>query len=1032
MIAWFARNSVAANLLMALIILGGFLSIKTELEMEVFPSIAPNQINISVALRAATPEDVELGVATRIEEALSDLEGIDTMTSISREGGTRVSLELLSDYDPRDMLDDVKSRVDAINGLPGDIEKPIISLAMRKFSVITVAIGGTQSQTELTEFAERVRDDLLGIEGITQVDLDAVANYEIAIETSQDKLNLWGITLDEIANAIRRNSLDSSAGNLRTAGGDILLRSKGQAYRKGEFEDIVIKTDRNGSIIRVADVAKVHDGFEDEGLTSRFNGLNSVYIDVGRVGKQSALDVADKVKSYINDHQHQVPEGMVLSYWDDDSKILRDRLGILRDNAIQGTILVLVLLTLFLRPSVALWVFLGIPVSFLGALIVMSHLGQSLNIMSAFGFIVVLGIVVDDAIVTGENVYRHLKTSSSGLDAAIKGTEEVAVPVTFGVLTTIVAFLPLSFIEGRIGDLFIPISFVVIAALIFSLIESKFVLPAHLKHVKIRHDQKSTGFTKWQNNFANGFEDKIKEYYQPFLNTCIEHRYTTLISFIGVLTLIFALLSSGWMKFTFWQTVESDSGNISITMPVGTPFEVTDKHVAYITNEVRKLQDKYRNPETGESSIIAIRSIAGNGGGRGAAANRGRISFEVTPRELRHDDISTSSLINELRKNIGDIAGAESLEFRSSLWRMGSPLDVQFSANSFKQLDEVSNQLKDYLRTVPDVYEINDSMSDGKQEIELELTPQGEVLGFSRSELLRQIGSAFKGAEAQRIQRGRSDIRVIVRLTREERSQFDSLRNMLVKTPAGNKVPLSEVATLIPGKGPSQITRIDGMRVINVRAEVNKAQANMTVIKSNLVNFIDNLLQQYPNVKYSLEGEEKFQRESFGSMESGLIMVVIAIFVLLALPLKSYSQPLIIMSVIPFGLIGAVVGHAIIGLDLTIYSLMGMMALVGILVNDSLVLVDYINRQHSSGLTIKEAVLSAGTARFRAVLLTSLTTFFGVLPLILENSISAQFLIPMAISMGFGVLFATAITLILVPTNVMIVDDIKAALGRGR
>ena len=342
MIAWFARNSVAANLLMALIVLGGFLSIKTELEMEVFPSMTPNQINISVALRAATPEDVELGVATRIEEALSDLEGIDTMTSISREGGTRVSLELLSDYDPRDMLDDVKSRVDAINGLPGDIEKPIISLAMRKFSVITVAIGGTQSQTELTEFAERVRDDLLGIEGITQVDLDAVANYEIAIETSQDKLNLWGITLDEIANAIRRNSLDSSAGNLRTAGGDILLRSKGQAYRKGEFEDIVIKTDRNGSIIRVADVATVHDGFEDEGLTSRFNGLNSVYIDVGRVGKQSALDVADKVKSYINDHQHQVPEGMVLSYWDDDSKILRDRLGILRDNAIQGTILVLI------------------------------------------------------------------------------------------------------------------------------------------------------------------------------------------------------------------------------------------------------------------------------------------------------------------------------------------------------------------------------------------------------------------------------------------------------------------------------------------------------------------------------------------------------------------------------------------------------------------------------------------------------------------------------------------------------------------
>ncbi|HSG61443.1 MAG TPA: efflux RND transporter permease subunit [Pseudomonadales bacterium] len=1031
MIAWFAKNSVAANLLMAVIIMAGLLTIQTELELEVFPSAEPDRINVSVALRGATPEDVELGIATRIEEAVSDLEGIDTITSQSREGGTRVTIELEDGYDPRNLLDDIKGRVDAINGFPIDMEKPIISLAMRSFSVITVAVAGTQSEDEIAQFAERVREDLLGLDGISQVELDAVANYEIAIETSQDKLNQWNLTLDDISRAIRTNSLDISAGNLRSTGGDILLRSKGQAYRQGEFENIIVKTDDDGSVVRIRDVATVYDGFEEEGLSARFNGKRAAFIDVGRVGKQSALDVANKVKQYIADNQHKVPEGMTLSFWDDDSKILKDRLGILQSNAIQGTVLVLILLSLFLRPSVALWVFIGIPVSFLGAVAVMGAMDISLNVMSAFGFIVVLGIVVDDAIVTGENVYRHLKTSESGLDAAINGTQEVAIPVTFGVLTTIVAFLPIAFIEGRLGNIFMPIAAVVIPVMLFSLVESKFVLPAHLKNLQVNRSRKDGRFTRWQTNFAEGFENAIIKYYKPALDLSLKHRYTTLVSFIGLLVLIVAMLQSGWMRFTFWPPVEGDRGNVTLTMPVGTPFVVTDRHVEFITSKVVELQEKYRNPETGLSPILSIRSIAGSSGGRGSAPNVGRVSFEVIPQEQMVDDsLSTRVLVNELRKMVGEIAGAESLSYRSALWRTGSPIDVQFSANSMQTLNQVGDQVKQYLSQNPLVYEITDSLSDGKQELELTLTQQGEVLGFNRSDLVRQIGNAFRGAEAQRIQRGRNDVRVVVRLSQEERGRIDTLQNMLVRAPDGSNIPLSVVANLTPGKGPSVITRIDGMRVLNVRAEVDKSAVNMTVLKNDLTQHIDGLLMQYPDVRYTLEGEDKVRRESFGSMQSAIIMVLFAIYVLLALPLRSYSQPLIIMSVIPFGLIGAVLGHWITGYTLAFTSVLGMLALLGVLVNDSLVLVNYINQCQQKGMDLGQAVRTAGVSRFRAVALTSLTTFFGVLPLIMEKSISAQFLIPMALSLGFGILFATVITLFMVPTNVMIVNDIKNLLNR--
>ena len=481
MISWFARNSVAANLLMVSIILGGLFALNNSVRLEVFPPFEVDTVTVRVPLRGATPEDVELGVAVRIEEAVQDLEGIDRMISQSVEGSTSVSIEIDSDYDPRVLLDDIKSRVDSINTFPADTEKPVISLRQRNWGVISVVVAGNYAEEEIRRFAEQVRDELLRLEGITMAELDSVRRYEIAIEASPDRLREYRVTLADISRAIRGSSVDLSAGNVRTEGGDILIRSKGQAYRRSEFEEIVVKTNPDGTIVRVSDIAEVLDGFQEDSVRTQFNGKNAAFVDVSRTGRQSALDIATKVKEYIHTRQETLPAGMELTYWDDDSQVLKNRLGILAKSAIQGSILVILLLTLFLRPAVAGWVFLGIPISFLGAFILMSIFDISLNMMSAFGFIIVLGIVVDDAIVTGENVYKHMQTGDSGMHAAIHGTREVAIPVTFGILTTIAAFMPLVFIEGRLGTWFSPVPMVVIPVLLFSIVA----------YILVRTDRKS-------------------------------------------------------------------------------------------------------------------------------------------------------------------------------------------------------------------------------------------------------------------------------------------------------------------------------------------------------------------------------------------------------------------------------------------------------------------------------------------------------------------------------------------------------------
>jgi multidrug efflux pump subunit AcrB len=1030
MISWFARNSVAANLLMVSIIMGGLIAINNGVRLEVFPPFNLDTVSISVPLRGATPEDVELGVAVRIEEAVQDLEGIDRIISNSVEGSTRVQIEIDSDYDPREVLDDIKSRVDAINTFPADTEKPIISLSVRQFAVISVVVAGDYAEEEIRRFAEQVRDELLRIEDITQAELDSVRRYEIAIEASPDRLREFDVTLADIAQAIRGSSVDLSAGNVRTDGGDVLIRSKGQAYRRSDFESIVVKTNPDGSIVRVGDIAIVDDGFEEESVRTQFNGKNAAFVSVSRTGKQSAIEIADKVKDYVDSRQNSLPVGMQLGYWDDDSQVLRDRLGILAKGALQGGLLVILLLTLFLRPAIAFWVFLGIPISFLGAFVLMTLFDISLNMMSAFGFIIVLGIVVDDAIVTGENVYKHMQSGDSGLSAAIHGTKEVAIPVTFGILTTIAAFSPLAFIEGRLGTWFSPVPMVVIPVLLFSLVESKLILPAHLAHVRLRQHRKNPhGFAAWQRRFADGFEKKILRYYKPALDFTIEHRYSTLAAFAGVLILMIILVSSGWTRFVFFPTVESETATATLVMPVGTPFDVTARHADKMYAAAKTMQEKYSEEAGGIGMITNILATTGSGG-RSNGSHLARVMFETAPRQERTSALTVTDLINEWRQLVGPVPGAESINFRATFFRPGDPINVQFSGNSLQELNSVGEEVKKQLATYPGVFEIADSLSDGKEELRIELTAQGHLMGLNRSDIVQQVSQAFKGLEAQRIQRGRDDIRVLVRFPISERATLSALNEMLITAPNGREIPLANVARLYPGKGPSQITRIDRYRVLNVTADIDKDNTNMVVLQSDLRAYLDDLLTRFPGITYDMEGEQRQQQESFGSLQTGFVIVLFVIYCLLALPLKSYVQPLIVMSIIPFGIIGAVIGHWIMGHPLSFLSTLGLMALMGVVINDSLVLVDFINQQNRAGEPLIESVKRAGVARFRPVMLTSLTTFFGLVPLLMEKSSAAQILIPMAISLGFGILFATVITLILVPTNVMIVNDIKEYLRK--
>ncbi len=1036
LIAWFARNDVAANLLMMLIVALGLVAALQRTPLEIFPAIEPDVVNVDVVYRGASPEETEKAVVLRIEEAVADLQGIDKIYSDALEGRARIRIELMAGYDPRDIKEDIKARIDAISTFPEAVERPLVSLLKRSREVISVVLSGNLDERELRRYADDVRDELLALPQVSRVELSGVRRMEIAVEVSRETLRRYGLTLQDIAAAIRRASRDVPSGSIKTVGGEVLLRTLGQAYDAEAFAKVVVLSRADGSRVLLGDIADIRDSFEEEPLYALFDGKPSAELDVFRVGRQNAIEVAAAVRQYIEKKRADLPSGLSIDYWRDRSKYIQLRLNTLIKSAWQGGILIFILLALFLRLSIAAWVCVGIPISFLGALALMPEMGMTFNLISLFAFILVLGIVVDDAIVTGENIYSKMKTIEDPEEAAIIGTQEVSVPVTFGVLTTVAAFVPLLMIEGRRGDLFAQIPMVVIPVLLFSLVESKLILPAHLKHVHPEHRRRPGPIRRVQKRIADALENGIQRYYRPLLDWVLAHRYLAVSIFVTISLVVLSFIVSGRYGYTFFPRIQSETARLTLQMPEGTPVEITERHLRRIASVAEALKEEYRDGETGESIIHHILTKVGQAGGALRASggvgqsNIGQVIFEITPPELRHSQVQSTDIVREWRKRVGDIPGAREVTFRAEIAHAGEPVDVQIEGRDFDTLKQVAERIKSHLAEFEGVFDIKDTFEDGKREIKLWLKPVAELLGLDISRLGEQVRNAFFGAEAQRVQRNRDDVRVMVRLPASERRSVKDLEQLYIRTPEGGEAPFGEVAEATAGRGFSVIHRVDRKRTIDITADINKQSVNINQITADLQRFLPKLMKEYPGVGYRLEGEQREQQETNQSLRFGFMLVGFLIYSLLAIPFRSYIQPLIVMGVIPFSIIGAILGHMVMGMNLSIMSLMGMLALAGVVVNDSLVLVDYINRRRREGMALEQAIRIAGVARFRPILLTSLTTFFGLTPLIFDKSTQAQFLIPMAISLGFGVLFATLITLLLVPVTYLMLEDVRRAGSR--
>ena len=1025
MIAWFAKNDVAANIMLFVIMISGIYVATTQIPIDLFPEFEQRNVQVSMVLPGASPQETEEGITIKIEEAIQDLEGIRQITSRSQEGSASVTIEVEEGYDVREVLDEVKIRVDGINNFPVDAESLLVQVPQWRRDAIGVVLYGDYDNLTLRRFADNIRDELAAKNEISQVEINNVLPYEISIEIPEWALRKYDVSLEEVASVLRQNSLDVSAGNLKTEGGDIFIRSRGQAYIADDFSQIPVITTQDGTMITLGDMANIRDEFEETPLRTRFNGVPALEIEVFRTGDESIIDVTTAVRNYIEDKQIDMPQGLSLDYWRDRSEPIKARLETLSKSAWQGLLLVVLMLALFLRPSVAFWVCLGIPMSFMGAFLFMPLFDVTLNLMSLFAFILVLGIVVDDAIVTGENVYSHLQRGEDPLNAAIKGTQEVAIPVTFGILTTAAAFLPLAFQTGR-GSWYAAIPYVIIPVLLFSLIESKFILPAHLKHVKARSDKKPNRLSRIQQKIANSLEVLIEKVYQPLLAQAMRWRYATWMAMFACLLMIIGTIAAGHTKFVFFPRIQSEVATATLVMPAGTAFESTDRIISAMTTHAKDLQEEFRDDDTGESVIRNIYSISG-----GRNSTTGRVQIDLIPPELRTVDVTTREIVNQWRQRVGQVAGAEQLNYRAEIggWG-GSAIDIELKGRDTASLNQVAEALKVQLGQYAAVSDIEDSLSDGKEELQLELKPEARLLGLSLNQVARQVRQAVFGFEVQRVQRGREEVRVMVRYPLEARQSIETLEQMMIRIGPNQEVPLYQVANVAPGLSPDSILRVDRQRTLSVTSDFDKEAGDLSLVLSEVEEWLAQEMAAYPGSSFEMAGEARDQEESSRGLQVGAIGLAILIYILLAIPFKSYSQPLIVMSVIPFGLVGAVMGHWIMGMDLTLLSFMGMLALSGVVVNDSLVLVDYINQKRKEGVALKEAVYNAGGRRFRPVLLTSLTTFAGLMPLLFEKSTQAQFLIPMAISLGFGILFATLITLFIVPVNYLILEDVKAYIGR--
>ena len=1019
-IRWFIDNPVAANLLMILLLIGGALAIPA-LNKQFFPEIEINSVSVSMVYPGASPREVEEQICARIEEAVHNLRGIKEIRSVAQQGLGTVLIEAAQGYDTSQLTAEIKTRVDAINTFPGDAERPVVVENAYRHLMAVVNIAGDISERELKILGERLRDDLSSEPYVSIVELRDPRPYEVAIEVSEETLRRYGITFNDVVNAIRGSSLNLPAGAIKAASGDIRLQTRGQAYGRVDFEQIPLITQSDGVNITLGDVANVQDGFADIDIQNRFNGQPSHALEVFVTSDPQTLRTSEVVHEWIDRTRPSLPEGVSLTMWRDSSVPFVGRVDTLLKNGIGGLGLVFLVLLLFLRPKLALWVCVGIGVAFMGTFFVLQYTGTSLNMISLFAFLLILGIVVDDAIIVGEAIHTHQTNGYPGVEGAAMGASSVVKPVMYAVISTMIFFVPMLFMPGDMATAAQAIPVVVILALAFSLIESLWILPSHLAHMGPERPSQSAllrSLETVRSRCADGLVNFSKQQYQPFLERALRHNLLVCGLFLVALVMSLALYGGGWIRSAFFPQVNSDYIQVEVTLPDGGAFGRSLEVMDRVEQTAIALRDDYNaRPEFQEQ--VAIGNIS-------ATARENQVYVIV---ETLSEAVDTQALAAEFEQSWGDLGPVESLQVDYTINHLGKPITLVLTSSSVAELQAVSAEMRAVLQTYPGVYNINDSLEAPRDEIVLDLKPQAETLSVSLSDLARQVREAFYGAEAQRIPRIKEDVKVMVRYPEEERLSVDDLGELRIRLPEGTEVPFDTVAEVSVEPGYQKIERLDRKRILVVSADVVTGMSSPRAIVDSVINeYLPVWQQQYPSVSVALDGELEEETAFMTAMVTYMGLALLVIYGLMAIPFKSYWQPFLILTAVPFGVMGAILGHLILDWQVSMFSILGVIACAGVVVNDNLVLIDRVNSLRNTGASLYDALVLGARDRFRPIILTSLTTFIGLLPIMSETSVQAQFLIPMVTSLAFGVLFATGVTLILVPCLYLLGEQVGDAV----
>ncbi|NHF58130.1 efflux RND transporter permease subunit [Flavobacteriaceae bacterium TP-CH-4] len=1019
-IAYMARNSIATNLLM-LILLGGGIFTMFTIQKEVFPEFQLDFVEVSVVYPGASPAEVEQGILQPVEEAVRAVNGIKEVVSEANEGSGQVTIELVAGTERMKAFQDIDQAINRIQTFPDDIERPQVALQNRQRDVLQIGLFGKADIWTLRQLAERLRTILLNNPKITQVELGNVPEYETRIEIPRLTLQKYNLTLGQVADIIEQSSSDVPAGAVQTQSGEILLRMQERKQWADEYGNITIITSQDGAKVALKDIARITDGFEEVGFHGQFNQQNYVELRIFRIGDQSPLEIAEAVQAILDDFQ--LPPGIQYRTDSNRAEDYRERLSLLTENGVLAIIIVLIILTLFLEYRLAFWVMMGMTVSFVGGMILLPLIGISVNMISMFGFLVVLGIVVDDAIVVGENVYEYRQKGMSPMQAAIAGTKDVSLPVIFSIVTTIIAFVPLLFMPGETGKFWQPLPAVVIVILAVSLLEALFILPSHLAHLKEEKKKRKwlVLLERWQRSFAQGFNNFVEQRYRPVLDKCLQYRYITLSAAVALLLIVGGYGYSGHMGMIVMPEVAADEIECGVRLPVGTTPDQAAKVANAISNATQRMFEEHNLYEVAEGIKTNVRG-------------QNFIDVEIVMLPPDQRDITAGEVIALWRDNIGDIEGVDQITFEAERGPGGArqAISIDLSHSDIDVLERASAAFVQRMKAFSNTRDVTDNYNKGKMQYDFKLLPQGRNLGLTSDAVGRQVRDGFFGALAMRQLRGMNEIEVRVKLPLEERKDIKNLEDFLIRTPDGIEVPLMEVVEVQQREAFSSINRRDGRRVVNVGMDVEPANSVGRVLETVQEETLPQLRADFPGITWTFEGSQADMRESTNTLRAGFSIAMLLIYALLAIAFSSYTQPLIVMTAIPFGIVGAVIGHILLGYDLSLVSLMGVIALSGVVVNDSLIMIDYANKRRKEGHSIYEAIHEAGLRRFRPIVLTTMTTFGGLAPIILETSSQAFYLIPMAISLGFGIVFATAIILVIVPCLYLSLEDLRLLWEKGR